>query len=73
MSNLKVPALVFVIGGVLGLVYGSFTYTKVTHESNVGSLKVSYDEKSTVNIPIAVSIGAIVVGTSMLLLARKNA
>lgn len=67
------PALVLVICGVLGLVYGGFTYTKVTPEATVGSLQVSYNERSRVNIPIAVSVGAIILGTALLISARKNA
>jgi len=73
MEGMKMPAVIIVVCGVLGLVYGGFTYTKVTPEATVGSLKVTYDEKNTVNIPIAVSVGAIAVGTAMLLMARKKA
>jgi len=73
MNTMKVPALVLILGGVLGLIYGSFTYTKVTPEATVGSLKVTYNEKSTVNIPIAVSVGGIAIGTMLLLMSRRKA
>jgi len=72
MNNMKVPALVLIVGGVLGLIYGSFTYTKVTHEAKVGSLQVTYNEKSTVYIPIAVSVGGIALGTMLLLMSRRK-
>jgi hypothetical protein len=31
MNTVKIAAIVLIVAGVLGLVYGSFTYTKATH------------------------------------------
>jgi len=71
MNPVRVIALVLVIGGVLGLAYGGFSYTKEDHEAKIGPLNISVQEKQTVNIPLWVGIGAIVVGGALLLSPRN--
>ena len=71
MNSVRVIALVLIIGGVLGLAYGSFSYTKENHEAKIGPLNVSVQEKQVVNIPLWVGIGAVVVGTALLLSPRR--
>jgi uncharacterized membrane protein YidH (DUF202 family) len=72
MSGLKILAIVLIVGGVLGLAYGNFSYTKETHEAKLGPLELSVKEKETVNIPAWAGVGAIVVGTLLLLAPTKN-
>lgn len=66
MNAIKIFALVLIIAGVLGLVYGGFTYTKETHEAKLGPLELSVKDKETVNIPVWAGIGAIVIGGALL-------
>ena len=40
MNALKMAAVVLIAAGVLGLVYGSFSYTKDTHEAKLGPLEL---------------------------------
>ena len=70
MNTLKMFAVVLIAAGALGLAYGSFTYTKETHQTKIGPIELSVADKETVNIPIWVSIAALAAG-AMLLLARK--
>ena len=70
MNPIRIIALVLVIGGVLGLAYGSFSYTKEDHQAKIGPLNISVQEKQTVNIPVWVGIGAIVIGGALLLSPR---
>ena len=44
--------IVLIVAGVLGLVYGSFSYTKNTHEAKLGPIELSVKEKQTVNVPV---------------------
>jgi hypothetical protein len=67
MNAIKVVALVLIIGGALGLAYGSFSYTKESHETKIGPVELSVKEKETVNIPMWAGIGAIVLGGVLLL------
>lgn len=70
MDGLKMLAIVLIVAGGLGLLYGSFTYTKETHDAKIGPIELSVTEKETVNIPIWAGVGAIVAG-AVLLFARK--
>ena len=72
MSAVKIVAIVLVVAGILGLVYGTFSYTKETHDVKLGPLELSVKEKQAVNVPIWAGVGAIVAGGGLLLLARKK-
>ena len=72
MNAIKLAAIVLIAGGVLGLVYGSFSYTKETHEAKVGPIELSVKDKRTINIPVWAGIGAIVIGSALLLLGSKR-
>lgn len=72
MNALKIVALLLIVAGVLGLVYGGITYTKTTHEAKVGSLELSVKDKETVNIPVWAGVGAIVVGGALLFVGNKK-
>lgn len=73
MSTARILALALITAGVLGLVYGSFTYTKNTHTTKLGPIEFSVKEKQTVNVPLWAGVAAIAVGAGFLLVAgRKN-
>ena len=72
MNALKIAAVVLIVAGVLGLVYGSFSYTRDTHEAKLGPLELSVTEKETVNIPVWAGVGAIVIGGALLLVGGKK-
>jgi hypothetical protein len=50
----------------------SFSYTKETHEAKIGPLEFQVKEKETVNVPVWAGVGAIVVGTVLLLVPLKR-
>ena len=67
MNALKIPAIVLILAGVLGLADGSFSYTKQTHDGKVGPIEMSVQDKQTVNVPVWAGVGAIVIGGALLL------
>ena len=71
MNSVKLVAIVLVVAGLLGLVYGGFSYTKDTHDVKLGPVEFSVKEKQDVNIPLWAGVGAIVLG-GVLLLAGGN-
>lgn len=72
MSALKIVAILLIIAGVAGLLYGRFTYTKDTHEVNLGPVELSVKEKKTVNIPLWAGIAAIAAGAILLFVPSKG-
>ncbi len=70
MSGRKLLAILLIVGGILALAYGGFSYTKETHEAKVGPLELSVEEKERVNVPMWAGVAAIVVGAGLLLVGR---
>ena len=70
MNAVKMLAIALIVAGGLGLAYGSFTYTKETHQAKLGPIELSIKDKETVNIPVWAGVGAIVAGV-ILLFVRK--
>ena len=70
MDAVKLLAIILIVAGGLGLLYGGFTYTKDTHQTKLGPIVVSVTEKESVNIPIWAGVAALVAG-GILLFARK--
>lgn len=66
MNAMKLVGIVLLVGGLLGLAYGGFTYTKTTHEAKVGPIVLSVQDRETVNVPIWAGIAAIVLGGVLL-------
>ena len=72
MNAIRVLALVLIIGGALGLAYGSFSYTKENHEAKIGPVELTVKEKQTVNVPVWAGIGAIVLGGVLLFGGKRS-
>lgn len=72
MNTTKIAAVALIVAGVLGLVYGSFSYTKETHEAKLGSIQLSIKDKETVNVPAWASVGAIAIGGLLLLFGSNK-
>lgn len=72
MNAVKIVAIVLIVAGILGLVYGSFSYTTETQEAKLGPFELTVKDKQTVNVPVWVGVGAIAVGGALLLFAGKK-
>jgi len=72
MNSLKIAALALIVAGTLGLVYGSFTFTKETHEANVGPIELSIKDRETVNVPVWAGVAAIALGGVLLVVGGKK-
>ena len=72
MNAVKLVAIVLIAGGVFGLLYGGFSYTKDTSQLKIGPLELSVKEKETVNIPAWAGVGAIVIGGLLLVMGNKK-
>jgi len=72
MNSMKMAAFALMIVGVLALAYGGFTYTKETHDADMGPIHMSIDEKEHVDIPIWAGVGALVLGGALLVFGKKD-
>lgn len=72
MKPRRILGLVVLVAGILILVYGSFSYTRKTHEGNIGALELSIKEKKTVYIPIWVGVVVTVAGGGLLFVKTKS-
>ena len=72
MSTIKIAALVLIVAGLLGVMYGKFSYTKETHEAKLGPIEMSVKEKQTVNVPVWAGVAAIAAGAALLLVRTKG-
>ena len=70
MDAFKTLAIVLVVGGVLALIYGGFSYTDDTQAAKIGPVELTVSETKTVNIPVWAGIASIVAGASIILARR---
>ena len=72
MNPIKLVGVALIVAGVLGLVYGGFSYTKDTTLVKVGPVELSAKEKETFNVPMWAGVGAIVVGALLFVMGGKK-
>jgi drug/metabolite transporter (DMT)-like permease len=72
MNVAKVIGIVLIVAGALGLVMGSFSYTKDTEAVKLGPIELSVKQKETVNVPLWAGVGAIAVGVVLLVMGGRR-
>lgn len=72
MNPIKLVAIVLLVAGVLGLLYGSFSYTKESSAVKIGPVELTVKDKQTVNVPQWLSIGALAAGALLLFFGGKK-
>ena len=69
---MKILGVVLLAAGILALVYGGFSYTKETHEANLGPLSLEVKEKERVNVPLWGGVALAVAGGALLLFGGRQ-
>lgn len=72
MTALRIVALLLIVAGVLALIYGGFTYTRATHEADLGPIEFSVKEKERVNVPLWAGLGVLALGVVLLLVPKRR-
>lgn len=72
MNSIRIVAIVLIVAGLLGLVYGGFSYTKDTTAVKLGPIELSVKEKQTVNVPLWLGVGAVVAGGLLLVMGGRK-
>lgn len=68
----KILGIALIVVGTMGLVYGSFTYTRERHDVKLGPVQLSVKAKETVNVPVWAGVGAIAIGALLLLAGGRK-
>jgi len=72
VTPIKNVGIALIVAGILALAYGGFSYTTQTHEAKIGPLTLSAVDKETLNIPIWVGLGGIVLGGLLRVLGNNR-
>ena len=72
MTPIKLIGILLIVAGALGLAFDSFTYTKETTGVKLGPLELKVQQKETVNIPLVLSAGGIILGLVLLALGSRK-
>lgn len=70
MKSSALLGVILIIIGVICLVYGGISYTKIEKVIDIGPLQVKADKEKKIPIPPVVGIIAIGVGITILLLKK---
>lgn len=72
MTGLKLGAILLIIAGTLGLVYGGFRYSRNTQTTTLGPIGFSVRVQESVAVPVWASVAAILAGSVLLLAGQRR-
>jgi drug/metabolite transporter (DMT)-like permease len=72
MTFTRILGVLLIVAGTAGLIYGDFSFTKETHQAELGPLELELQEKETVQVPTWAGAGAIGVGVILLLVGGRR-
>jgi hypothetical protein len=71
-SRSRFGAMLLIAAGIAALIYGKFSYVEDSHTAKIGDVGITVQDRRTVNIPIWAGVGAIVVGSLLLLVPPRK-
>jgi uncharacterized membrane protein YidH (DUF202 family) len=63
----RLVGTILVIVGILALIYGSFSYTRTTHDTQIGPVEVQVRDRERVDIPLWAGVAVAVCGAALLI------
>jgi len=72
MKSVKFFGALLIAVGLLIMVYGGFSYSKIVNTTKIGSAELDVKEKSNVYIPIWIGVVSVIAGGSILLIRRRD-
>jgi drug/metabolite transporter (DMT)-like permease len=72
MKALKIIGVLLIAAGLYVLVYGGFDLPKSNHEAKLGSLEFSVKDQNHTQVPQWAGVGAVVLGTLLLLVPGRR-
>ena len=72
MKSVKFFGALLIAAGLLIMVYGGFSYSKIVSTTKIGSAELDVKEKNNVYIPIWIGVISVIAGGSILLIRRRD-
>jgi TRAP-type C4-dicarboxylate transport system permease small subunit len=72
MKPIRIAGIALLVAGALGLLYGTFSYTKETHRAQLGALELTVKDRETVNVPVWAGVAALVAGGLLLFVPGRK-
>ena len=72
MDVKKILGIILLAVGIVMLAIRTFSYTKETHDADLGPIKFSVKEKESVQLPVWLGVGLALVGGALLVVGRKK-
>ncbi len=72
MNAINKVATALIIGGILGMMYGSFNYSREMQKAKISSIGQSVKNTQTAYISIWGSVAAVITGVGLLFFANKK-
>jgi len=72
MKSVKFFGALLIAAGLLIMVYGGFSYSKIVSTTKIGSAELDVKEKNNVYIPIWIGVVSVIAGSSILLIKRRD-
>jgi hypothetical protein len=73
MKPLAMIGVLLIVGGIVALAIGRFSYTTEEKVLEVGPLVATADQEHTVHIPDVAGLAAIAAGVALVFVARRRA
>ena len=70
-SPIKIIGIVVLVLGLIGAIYGGFTYTRETHDAKIGPIELSVKDKETVRVPLWAGLVAVAAGAALIMVPVK--
>ena len=71
MNVQRFIGVLLIVLGALAVAYGGFSYTKETHQADLGPLHMEVKEQKHVNVPMWAGIAGFVAGVFLLAVSKK--
>jgi hypothetical protein len=72
MTPMRIAGIVLIVIGIVGLVWGGFSWTRERTVLEIGGLKATAKERETIPLPPVVGGVALVAGIVLLVLPRRK-
>jgi len=72
MTAMRIVGIILLVLGIAGFFTGGFSFTRNTTQAQLGPLKLQVQQQQSVDIPVWLSVGAMVLGGVLLVASLRR-